>query len=244
MFPRPELAVSLAGLERRVDAPWAGGPRAAIQWAAAGFRAVQLDATAVGLRPRELDRSARRDLAALLRRLGLTLTGLDLWIPPEHLLDPGRAERALDAVLQAVDLGADLARLNGHAAAVSLVLPEGLPREVGATITERSLASGVPVADHAIAPVGASIGIDPAAMLLAGQDPAAAAARAGRALASARLSDASPTGRVPALSPGGRLDLTVYLASLAVAGYTRAVVLDLRGLADQGAAAESARRAW
>jgi sugar phosphate isomerase/epimerase len=270
------LTVSLAGLERDPVAPWAGGPRAAIEWAAAvGARAVQLDATAAGVRARDLDRSGRRDLASLLRRLQLTLSGLDLWIPPEHFLNPGRADRALAAAQSAVELAADLARLidGSPPPQVSLILPDSPPAGLSEAITAAAVSRGARIADHAIraivsgqpasaspglvpgmpgptvaahpaqvsadSPIGP--GLDPAALILAGRDPAAAAARAA-ALVSARLSDASMTGRTV---PGqGRLDLTAYLASLSVAGYARPLVLDLRGLPNQDAAARAVVQSW
>ncbi len=249
MLPRPPLAISLAGLERRDDAPWSAGPRAAIMWAAAaGFGSVQLDATASGLRPRELDRPARRDLAALLRRSGLAFCGLDLWIPPEHLLDPARAERALDAIVQAIDLAAEVGRLNAAPLppTLSLVLPPAAPAEIVAAIVRDSNRSATPIADYAAGPrpAGIGVGIDPASLLLAGIDPAAAAARAGAELHGARLSDASLTGRVAPGSAGARLDLDAYLVSLSVAGYSRPVVLDLRGLHFQESVARSALAGW
>jgi sugar phosphate isomerase/epimerase len=258
MIPRPTLAVSLAGLERDSGAPWAAGARAAIDWAAgAGFRAVQLDAAAAGVRGRDLDRSGRRDLAALLRRSQLALAGLDLWVPPEHFADPARSERAVAALTGAIELAADLARLveGSPQAAVSVVLPAALDDEIRAAIEGAAQSRGTRLADHAChvgkadaprsqpapeAPLG--IGIDPAALLLAGQDPAVAAAKAGAALVSARLSDASLVGRAPAGT--GRLDETAYLASLSVAGYGRPLVLDLRGVANQDAAARSALARW
>jgi len=257
MFPKPELGVSLAGLAPVASAPWAGGPRAGIQWAAdAGFRSVQLDAAAPGLRPRELDRAARRDVAALLRRLQLRLSGLDLWIPPEHLTDPARSERALEAITQAVELAADLARLGatGVTGVVSVVLAGGLAADARGQLASHAESHGAWIADHAVpgpggfaawaAESGIGVGLDPAAILLGGQDPAALAARAGPALRSARLSDATMTGRAaPGLS-SGRLDMLAYAAALAVAGYTRGVVLDLRGLADQAQAAAAARDRW
>lgn len=256
MFPRPELSLSLAGLSTDPAAPWSAGPRAAIEWAAkTGFHAVQLDAAAAGVRPRELDRSARRDLAALLRRVQLALSGLDLWIPPEHLVNPAKSERAMEAIVQAVDLAAELARLldHGERAVVSLVLPAGMPDDARRQLGGHAESRGAHLADHAapaapapsaptIGPMG--VGVDPAAILLAGQDPATTAARAGPALAAARLSDATMIGRTAPLLAPGRLDLTAYLASVAVAGYTRPLILDLRGLPEQAAVARAVRQRW
>jgi sugar phosphate isomerase/epimerase len=251
---KPGLAISLAGLERDSAAPWSEGPRAAIEWSAAtGFRAVQLDATAPGIRPRELDRSARRDLAALLRRLQLRLAGLDLWIPTEHFAEPARAERALDAVLSAIDLAAELSRLVEASAgpALSIILPaEPTPAAIDA-ISNHAESRGVRIADHALrdapllpAPSPLGQGIDPAAHLLAGKDPLAAITRSGALLHSARLSDSSVVTRTEIAAPGSRLDLLSYAATLGVAGYTRDLVVDLRGLRDQAGAAQRAHSHW
>lgn len=249
MLPRPPLSLALSGLTQDPDAPWSAGPRAVIEWAATiGVHSVQLDATTPGIRPRELDRSARRDLASLLRRSQLTLSGLDLWIPPEHFTDPARADRALTALHAAIELAAELSRLidGSPSATVSLSLPTNLPPDAAAAIASDAQRHNTRIADHARqttepdSPIG--VGLDPAALLLANLDPAAAAARAGQSLVSARLSDASTITRV---QPGrGRLDQTAYVASLSVAGYSRPLVLNLRGLPDQAAAASSVIQSW
>jgi sugar phosphate isomerase/epimerase len=258
MLERPVLSLSLAGLSRDADANW-GSARATIAWAAeAGCRAVQLDAAAPGLRARDLDRSGRRDLAAFLRRSQLTLSGLDLWIPPEHFTDPARSDRAMDAALAAIELAAEVGGLVAGASSpvVSLSLPEGLAEQARAALIARAEATGVRLADHAVRGRPAesqpppdpdallAIGIDPAAHLMAGLDPAAAVLRAGRGVASARLSDATTIGRIAPGSPGGRLDQLAYLVALATAGYNRALVLDVRGIMDQQVAIVRIMREW
>lgn len=250
----PPLSVSLSGLDREADRPWSGGARAAIEWAAArGFRGVQLDATAAGVRPRELDRSGRRDLAAMLRRLGLELSGLDLLIPSTDFTDAARAERALSALLGAVEMAAEMSALAGDAGGgrVSVVLPASAREETLAAIRDRASARGVLVADLAhpareAGPEGdpLGIGLDPAAILLAGGDPAAAASRAGRSIVAARLSDANDAARVVPGSPGGRLDRLAYAAALEVARHRAPLVLDLRGLKDQDRAAREVIGSW
>jgi sugar phosphate isomerase/epimerase len=213
---------------------------------------VQLDATAPGIRPRELDRSARRDLAALLRRLRLGVSGLDLWIPTEHFLDAARAERATEAALNAIAMAGELARLaeSASGAVVSLALSPEVPAPLHSVLERQADQHGVDLADHAIrdthpepdARIG--IGIDPASLLLAGKDPAAAAAKAGRALKCVRLSDANGIGRTAVGAPGSRLDVLSLQAAISVAGYKREVVADLRGVRDQLLAASRARSAW
>ncbi len=261
VFAKPTLSISLAGLNNDPAAPWFGGARAAISWAAAaGFRCIQLDATAPGIRPRELGRSARRDLAAFLRRSELSLSGVDLWIPPEHFMDPTRVSRAVDAANQAAELAGELARWSGGGGGfVSVVFPSGLAPDISGSLAESAMKCGAELADHRLAasptakgPDGAAVpshislgtGIDPAAALLAGQDPSILAARAGARLLAARLSDASLVSRVTPGSAGGRLDEMAYLAALSVAGFKRPLVLDLRGVSHQASAAAAVLGRW
>lgn len=266
----PRLGLAMAGLDAdrlgvRADAP-GGVARGLIDWAhAAGFRAVQLNAAQPGIRPRELDRSGRRELAALLRRNDMACAGLDLWIPPEHFRDSARSDRAVEAVIGALELAWELAGLAGggkratgrvEIPAVCLTLPAQCPSEVIAAIGDAAARCGVRVADHAwplrepAADTGPwiGVGIDPAAVLGAGEDPSALAARLGDRIAAARFSDiaaAGPTaGRVAPGGGQGRLDVLAYGVSLAAAGYGGWTVLDLRGVADQSAAATTAREAW
>lgn len=222
---------------------------------AAQFRAVQLSATTPGLRPRELDRSARRDLAATLRRADLTCSGLDVWIPPEHFVDPSHSDRAAASLLDAIDLAADLAALASGSVVstrpsalgrVSVLFPAELPGDLLAAIAERARLRSVRVADHAW-PVRSvtgdpdeviGIGLDPAAILLAGAaDPAAVASSAGARLVSARCSDvARGIAAGERVAPGsGRLDVLSYIVSLVTAGYTGHLIVDLRGVHPQRA---------
>src|ERR1043165_6678148 len=146
----PALSISLSGLARRNAPAWGEGARPAIEWAASlKYRGIQLDATMPGLRPRDLDRSARRDVGTLLRRLGLSLSGLDLWIPEGDFVDPARVSRALGAMESAIELAADL---RGAAESRDPVLSVRLPAEIDAS-TRSQLASaadrsGVRIADH------------------------------------------------------------------------------------------------
>lgn len=258
MWPRPTLSISIAGWSDR-SAPKGDPPRARIEAVAAwGFRAVQLDAVLPGIRARDLDRSARRDLAALLRRQGLAFTGLDLFIPPVHFADPQRVDRALAAAASACELAADLARLagNAHAGVVCTTLPEAIdPRTLDA-LGAAADRTGVALADLSWPPasavaerarpggVGLGIGIDPAAVLMRGADPASAIAGLAVPVAAARLSDVSAVGRVVPGSPGGRLDVLGYAAALHTRGFAGAVVADLRGLPDAAHAGELMLAAW
>lgn len=292
-MPNP-LAISLAGLRRDdPEAPWAAGPRAAIVWAGSlGLRAVQLDGAAPGMRARELDRSARRDIGALLRRAELQFTGLDLWLPGEHLLEAAHVDRAVAAIAGAIGLAAELAPLaGGTGRLVSLTLPARLGGDVLHQIGTEADLHGVRIADHAWppgphlpprqatvsppgpAPVHAAphgnappipaapaavaappaspawppmigVGLDPAAVALAGESIAAAAARTADRLLSARLCDLSSAGRVLPGSADGRLDLLAYRVSLSLAPAATPVVIDLRGLQEQDVAARRMLADW
>lgn len=200
------------------------------------FRAVQLSAAIPSLRPRDLDRSARRDLLARLRRLELQPAGIDLWIPPEHLTDPLHADRAASALLDAVALAGDLGRIP-----LSIDLPEPAPVDLLDALESRADAAGVPLADFGAHGARLGVGIDPATLLLAGKNPAGEASAADR-LNSARYSDADRHGRV---APGtGRLSLVEYQVALVTRGYSAAVALDLRGVSRPWDAAAVSAERW
>jgi hypothetical protein len=225
------------------------GPRAALDEAARlGYRAVVLDASTPGLRARDLDRSARRDLASVLRRSELAFCGLDVWIPPEHFASTEHADRASVACAQAIDLAADLSRDARGEAVVSLTLPRSLEGErltlfggVLRAMLDHADRAGVALADHSL-PLGEAsadassplmLGVDPAAMLLRGLDPVVETARWGSRVRVARWTDADALSRVaPATPSRGRLDLRSYAAIVAsTTGATR-LTLDLRGVPD------------
>lgn len=207
-------------------------PRARLEWAAAcGFEAVRLDGAEPGLRARDLDRSARRDLASLLRRLEVAFGGIDLWIPANHFSDPAHLARAVNATLAAIELCGDLARLADGArdATLSIRWPEDGDPGALDEIRARAETVGIAVAlriKPSTLPEGFGLDLDPAAVLAAGGEPAAAAMAA--PLYSARLTDARDAARV---EPGaGELDFAAYAAALIAAGYRRRVVLDLTGV--------------
>lgn len=274
MIPRlPELSIAMYGLDPGaigLEGMPPGGERVreVIAWIAkSGVRGVQIDATAAGIRPRELDRSARRDLAALLRRSELACSGVDVFIPPEHLCYGATVDRAVSTVLGAIELAADLAvlatgavvtRMSGVRACVSLTLPSGekgaLPGVVSArdAVTRHAESRGVLIADHAwpideaVEDPGLGVGLDPAVALIAGADPALLAAKLGARVADARMSDVrqGPGGvrSMPGAS-GGRLDVVSYLVALATTGFSRPVVLNASGLQDPARAIALARAA-
>ncbi len=236
--PLADLRTSLAigSLEDRDAAPWVGDPRRRLAWAASvGARAVQLDATMPGLRPRELDRSARRDLAATLRREGLAFSGVDAWIPPAHLADAAHADRAVAALVQAAAFAGELAMLT-NSTPTSRVASIRLPNKPCDGVIEALLrsceSSGVWFACHEWPLVDARLGagIDPAALIAAGADPAREVARLATPILAARLTDLGASGRVV---PGeGHLDLLAYVVALATSGFQGYAIVDAAGLPD------------
>jgi sugar phosphate isomerase/epimerase len=211
---------------------------------ASGYRAVQLSATQPGLRPRELDRSARRDLAATLRRRELAVAGIDAWLPAEHLRDAAHVDRAAAAVLAAIDLAGDLG-----GCPLSLSLADDIDGAVLDALVVRAADRAVALANHAVPPpplAGVALGIDPAAWLADGGDPVARVVAAGAQVASARLVDLRATGLRGPIGAGAdaRLDVVAYRAALDVAGYRRPVVVDMRQWSDAWAGLEQTRGVW
>ncbi len=234
--PTPRLPLSLALVGLTPPGGVGDDARRLIDAAAsAGFRAVQIDGAHASTRPRAMGRSARRDLAAQLRRRELSFSGVDLFLPPEHLAEPAHADRATGALVAAVEFAAELAGLAGGSAVVSTVLPrDERARASIETLEWAAQSAGVRVADHAwppearddASPIG--VGVDPAPAILAGGDPAAAVSRAGGALVSPRLSDATASART---FPGdGRLDDLAYAVAVLTAGFGGWVPVDLRGV--------------
>lgn len=240
-LPRFSLSVALTGLV----APEA--LREQVEWAAGlGFRALQINAASPGTRARDLSRSARRDIAAMLRRHEMTCAGVDLFIPPGHFVEPAHADRAAEAAGEALGLAADLASLTAGRAAVCVSLPaEPTAAGIVAALVTRARECGAVLADASWpakwTAQGVAACIDPATIMLAGDDkesPAKALARTGPAAACVRLSDLGPGGRV---EPGtGRLDLLAYLVAASVVEPTAGPpVADLRGVAEQDRVARS-----
>ena len=259
------LAPTLTPIVRQAG----GTARAAMdRLAPAGFEAVQLDATLRGLRPRELDRGGRRELANAIRRRNLRLAGLDLFIPRKHYLDPQHVDRAMSATTGAIELAADLDRVP-----VSLTLPiKRLPADLAEALVEAADGHSVRLAVHCeheptalhewiesvdLPALGAAI--DPATLLAQNADPSQWVQRFGHHLTVARLSDlergvgdeTEDTEQPHAIDSvrcavgQGELDVMAYRVSLDLAtGRAGPVVLDLRGLTSPMQAAQSAKRAW
>lgn len=224
--------------------------------ASAGFSNVQLDATLPGIRPRDLDQSARRDLLATVKRSGLSICGIDFFIPAEHYCDPTHIDRATQAVLNACAFAGDMGRIP-----LNLNLPIGkVDAGVAQAILDQADACGITLAIHEEADLDQlnrwvidqnaphiGIGLDPAAHLIRNQDPTQSAQLCSKNLLVARLSDASlgqaDGGRQVVGS--GSLALLPYRVSIDLApNRVGPVVLDLRGLASPLQAMAFAKTAW
>jgi len=224
--------------------------------AAMGFGSLQLDATLKGIRPRELSRSGRRDLHALIRRRGPLPAGLDCFIPAWHYTSLDHGERALAATLEAIELAADLGRLP-----VSLTLPATeLAGETARTIVDAADRYDIRLAVHDGAHLDALIqwidgvdhsglgaGLDPAEVLATEGDPTQAAQRLAGRLTLARLGDLErgtvDSGRCAV--GDGQLDVATYRVSVDLAEKRIGpVVVELRGLHAPLAAARRAGEVW
>jgi len=243
MVESPPLAPTVAAVTL--------APREALHAVAgAGFQHVQMSATLAGLRPRDLDRSGRRDLMALLRRLELSPAGLDFLIPPGHYVDPVRADRAAGTVIAAIDLAADLGRIP-----VTIELPPTITQGDSAAghvgvlgaILKHAERAGVLVAtlgDATTNTDGLAVAIDIATVAMRGVAPAAALAAVRHDLASVRCSGVTGTGaRVP-FGRNGRVDPLELQVALSIAGYRDAVVLDARGWPNVIVGLKESAAAW
>lgn len=200
------------------------------------------------MRARDLDRSARRDIAAIVRRNGLTFTGLDLWIPDDHFASPQHAARAVEAVTQACGLAGELAKLidNSGQPSVCITLPTKPSRELVSTLVGAALSAGVRIADYraSISESGEVLGfgLDPATEILAQREPLTVASASGNVLNDARLTDATARGRM--VVGQGKLDVRAYHAVLRTVTLLRHVVIDTRDLSMPAEAAQQAGAEW
>jgi sugar phosphate isomerase/epimerase len=207
-----------------------------LDWVArVNARRVVLDITAPGFRPRELDTSARRDIVAVLRRSGIECRGLDAFIPPSHFTDPSTIDRAVSALIQAMEMASDISRLTQQPVPVCTALSKEAGADVIGRLLDASQRVGCALADcgwpiREINP-RLELGVDPATVLAGGGDPCDAVLKADRTPSVARLSDLSAAGRC---EPGeGGLDLLRYEVALVTRGYAGCVVVDLRGVRRQ-----------
>jgi hypothetical protein len=219
-------------------------PRQIIEWGAgAGFRGILLDCARTGIRPRDLDRSARRGIASLFRRLELHLAGAELWIPHEHYASSTNSERALGATLSAIDLLAELASLVETDRTLTLTLPVDGAQEAVNEIAEAANRAEIRVANATwphrekagSIPIG--LAIDPRAMSRAGVDPIGIITANQTPPTAARWAFASRR-------PEEMLDPLGYASALSVVGFQGNVALDLRDANEPQGEASVALARW
>lgn len=213
--------------------------RDALMWAKThGFSCVCLDATLAGMRPRELDASARREISVLLRRHDLLLAGVDCFVPSEHLLGAQQL-RAIDALEHALSLCASLrsvwcstlpltptATQSLHGACVTTMLPSTLDSAAAAHLASSAKRSGVVIADvtspsafaHCGEPEGWGAALRPATTAMSTQEASDAFAKL--VLSTPLLMQA----RVPHTMSADQSSLHTYLSLLHVRGWRGAVV--------------------
>ncbi len=227
---RPRLSATIAPLLAGADAV---DPREALAWISeSGFRGVQLSAIEPSMRPREMSVSARRDLAATLRRVELECSGIDFLAPAAHFTDPTHMSRLFEALTATVELAASLGR-----APVLISLAPDQPSELRAEIAALAAHTGVDILlqandleqSAAIAPPFAAC-IDCAAVLAAGGVPHELALRLVGKLGGVRLVDLFRSGlRGPFLEPReSRLDALSLRIALDTLGFHAMPVVDAR----------------
>jgi sugar phosphate isomerase/epimerase len=207
-----------------------------------------------------MGRSARRDLAALLRRHDAACSGVDLFVPARHLTSPETIDRAAEALFAAAELAGELGQLTGGHPVLATSLPPRDAEDAPASSTleqlvpalvDHAAASGAVIADHAWPgggwdDAGVKRGLDPANVILRGDKAAGAVARLSQtpgSLVAIRVADLTADGRV---EPGvGELDLFSFVVACMTAARDAAplpLVVDLRGVHDPPGGLHSAAR--
>lgn len=188
---------------------------------ATGVWAVALP-VAGDLTPESLSLSARRDLRRLLQQLGLSLAGLALPRADGDLAHPALSDRHVDRATQAMTLARDLGSSTVFAPSTDLGPADGpamgLARACLDVIANAADARGVcyaitgaePRLAELLATVDARVAgvlFDPAAAVLAGEDPMACAARFTGRWSATLASDARRRGPAAERVPAGEGDV-------------------------------------
>lgn len=212
----------------------------------AGLSRVTMSAAETGMRPRDLSRSARRDIAAQLRKGGVSCIGVELWIPQRHFAEGEHQQRAVDALTDAIRYAAEMSELTDGAAALHTSLPlatdedssEQLPTVIHPctrAVLDDAASHGVDVIDHGVfgtsdqgMSAGCSIGIDCSLEVMRASDPVDKLLHHSSRVRSLRLSDAVGGSRVRIGS--GDLDMFKLIITWSTLREKPALVIDLRGI--------------
>lgn len=228
----PDLACSLRGLAVSTEVE-ATSARGLIGWVSkVGYREVALDGTHPELRARFLDRSARRDLAASLKRSQLGLSGVDVFVPDKHFADREHADRATAAVYGAIELARELGSLGaGSDAVVCFALPDEPVKGVESEIAAHAERFDVSVAVVRRDVTGLGRAVDVDALIDAGVEPAE------------RIAEGCVQVRWGGPRPDRRVELMPIAGAFAMSDGGSCVV-DLSHGRDVRATAERALDAW
>ncbi len=223
----------------------------------AELRFVQLSAAQPGMRPRELDGRARKDLIAALHRSGLMISGVDLFVPQRDWLDNQKIDRVVASVLASIAFAADIGRVP-----LCLSFPyRSIAKDVLDSVLTAADSHGVTLAIHGESdPQEFDLwlechdenfiraAIDPATVLATDHDLNAMTAGLAGRLTVARLDDyaeRSVTDTGGRCNVGdGSLDVTSYRVALSLATRLRHIVVELRDLDNASHALRQAKARW
>lgn len=208
-----------------------------------GFAAVQLPAAVGETTPQSLSQTGRRHLARMVSGLGLDFAALDVNLSGALLADPGKIDEQLSKIHAILELARDLnvprvslaAGWNATAQAAESSAPmlAALAELANRTGTRLDLdigASGAEAASHfrrLDCPLLRCC-VDPARLIVAGQDVAESVARFADLVDLAYLRDARMGGGLGGQETAlgeGHLDLVRYLAALEANGYGGPLIL-------------------
>ncbi|MCC7292449.1 MAG: sugar phosphate isomerase/epimerase [Phycisphaerales bacterium] len=207
-----------------------------------GFRAVELGLAYPELAPRELSESTARHFVRFVRNLGLDLAALTADFPGLRLTDPARVEERVDRTRAVLDAAARMRVPIVTAAVSALTHPQsGEPsahatealRQIAADAGRRGVVFAVrPSADttehtariiQAINSASVKICLDPAALLMSGNDPSKLLSALPQEIVLSHARDATAGGPqrsgVETALGEGDLDWLGHLMLLEAAGY-------------------------
>lgn len=225
--------------------------------AEAGLHAVQLSASVPGMRPRELDRRARKDLQAQIARSGLMIAGIDLMIPRDHWLDSQFQDHAVSAMTATLQMAADLGHLTVSTALPVQDLPEDIRHHLLSAVDGYQIALAVHAEDQLDALNtwqqqtsidGLQTALDPAGLIAMHMNPTDTLLQHTDRLRLLRLDDfdqllvGAEGGRCPLGK--GELDIQSLKIAAGTVNALRSIVIELRGLREPVTAMHQAVEQW
>lgn len=212
------------------------------------FRAVELPAAEGETSPKNLSASGRRHLSRFIEGLGLSIPALSADLPMLRLTDPAAVDERVERTCAIIELAADLGVAIVTAAAGALTHPRtGVPSEVALAGLRRigefadargtifALRPSCDTADRLTAVFDAvrcpqiRIGLDPAALVMAGVNPLSPIERFAGQLAlihfrDATMGSADRSGSETRLGEG-EVDLKGIVSALAATEYSGPLIV-------------------